>query len=36
MLDITRCVLHSPVLDYGGEVREMHRVAVLCYQRPSR
>ena len=31
-----RCVQHSAVPDFGGEVREMHRVAVLCDQRLSR
>ena len=31
-----RCVQHCAVPDYGYEVREMHRVAVLCDQRPSR
>ena len=31
-----RCVQHSAVSDFGGEVREMHRVAVLCDERPSR
>ena len=31
-----RCVQHSAVPDYGEEVREMHRVAVLCDERPSR
>ncbi len=31
-----RCVQHCAVPDYGYEVREMHRVAVLCDARPSR
>ena len=31
-----RCVQHCAVPDYGYEVREMHRVAVLCDSRPSR
>ena len=31
-----RCVQHCAVPDYGYEVREMHRVAVLCDERPSR
>lgn len=31
-----RCVQHCAVPDYGYEVREMHRVAVLCDVRPSR
>ena len=31
-----RCVQHSAVPDFGNEVRELHRVAVLCDERPSR
>ena len=31
-----RCVQHCAVPDYGFEVRKMHRVAVLCDERPSR
>lgn len=31
-----RCVQHCAVPDYGFEVREMHRVAVLCDERPAR
>ena len=31
-----RCVQHCAVPDYGYEVREMHRVAALCDERPSR
>ena len=31
-----RCVQHCAVPDYGYEVREMHRVAVLCDARPAR
>lgn len=31
-----RCVQHCAIPDYGYEVREMHRVAVLCDERPSR
>ncbi|MCY4656975.1 MAG: TauD/TfdA family dioxygenase [Gammaproteobacteria bacterium] len=30
-----RCVQHCAVPDYGYEVRELHRVAVLCDERPS-
>ncbi len=31
-----RCVQHAAVPDFGGEVRELHRVAVLCDERPAR
>ena len=31
-----RCVQHAAVPDFGKEVRELHRVAVLCDERPSR
>ena len=31
-----RCVQHCAVPDFGKEVRELHRVAVLCDERPSR
>lgn len=31
-----RCMQHSAVADFGNEVRELHRVAVLCDERPSR
>lgn len=31
-----RCVQHCAPPDYGYEERELHRVAVLCDQRPSR
>ncbi len=31
-----RCVQHAAVPDFGNEVRELHRVAVLCDERPSR
>lgn len=31
-----RCVQHSAVPDFGDEVRELHRVAVLCDEPPSR
>ena len=31
-----RCVQHAAVPDFGNQVRELHRVAVLCDERPSR
>ena len=31
-----RCVQHAAVPDFGNEVRELHRVAVLCDERPAR
>ena len=31
-----RCVQHMAIPDYGSEVRELHRVAALCDERPSR
>ena len=31
-----RCVQHAAVPDFGTEVRELHRVAVLCDERPAR
>ena len=31
-----RCVQHAAVPDFGDEVRELHRVAVLCDERPRR
>lgn len=31
-----RCVQHMAVPDYGKQVRELHRVAVLCDERPAR
>ena len=31
-----RCVQHMAVPDYGKQVRELHRVAVLCDEQPSR
>ena len=31
-----RCVQHAAVPDFGTEVRELHRVAVLCDQHPAR
>ncbi len=31
-----RCVQHAAVPDFGNQVRELHRVAVLCDEEPSR
>lgn len=31
-----RCVQHAAVPDFGNQVRELHRVAVLCDERPGR
>jgi len=31
-----RCVQHAAVPDFGNQVRELHRVAVLCDERPAR
>ena len=31
-----RCLLHAGAADFSNEVRELHRIAVLCDERPSR
>jgi taurine dioxygenase len=31
-----RCVQHAAAADFGEEVRELHRIAVVCEKRPSR
>ena len=31
-----RCLQHAAAADFGEEVRELHRIAVVCEERPSR